>query len=137
MSLIRRIFPDRQLSRPLIQSLFSDPFFDLSLRHHERDLDHFRREFREEFSRLKAMNVTERKDDVLVEIEVPGMKKEDLDLVVRDDTLTVTGKMESSDVNEDKVWAKEVMHFKFMIRDIMESLVDLSVLMDERLTQKS
>jgi HSP20 family protein len=90
----------------MIQKIW-DPFFDLT--HPFSDVHG--RDLRQAFGKLNAMDVTERENDVLVEVEVPGLKKENLDLVVKDDTLTVTGKVEESLLNEDeKVWTKEVMH---------------------------
>jgi HSP20 family molecular chaperone IbpA len=106
---MRRMIPGQRLLRsPMLPKLwdFRDPFFDLTHSFqglHERDL--------QEFGKLNAMDVIERKDDIQVELEVPGLKKENLDLVVKDDTITITGKVEEQDLKDDeKVWAKEVIH---------------------------
>jgi HSP20 family molecular chaperone IbpA len=59
---------------------------------------------------LKSINVTERKDDLLVEVQVPGFKKENLELFVNHDTITLSGKMCESMQDQDGKVGKDVIY---------------------------
>ena len=48
--------------------------------------------FREVGFREPAIEIYEEKDDVVVKAEIPGMKKEDLDLKISDHYLTIKGR---------------------------------------------
>ena len=51
---------------------------------------------------MPAMDVYETDDKVVVTVELPGLKAEDVEVSVEDSTLTVSGKREfSSEVNEE------------------------------------
>ncbi len=65
-----------------ISSIFDDPFFNVN---QERP----------------AMNIFENKNDFVIQVEVPGFTKDKLDLNVQDDTLTVSGSIESESLEDD------------------------------------
>lgn len=48
-----------------------------------------------------AMDLYEDKDNVFVRVEVPGMKKEDIDLSLHNGTLSVSGERKSEDTYKD------------------------------------
>jgi len=54
----------------------------------------------EEFS--PSVDIFEEGDDVVVKAEAPGMKKEDLDVKIEGDTITVTGEKKSEEKVEKK-----------------------------------
>ena len=72
-------------------SIFDDPFFNSP-------------------KESPAVNVIENKNDFVVEVEVPGLSKENLDLNVQEDTLTVSGSIESEPLeNDSRAWNQEVI----------------------------
>lgn len=46
---------------------------------------------RMQMSRMPRVDVIDREDDILVRAEIPGVKKEDLDVSLTDDTVTIRG----------------------------------------------
>lgn len=99
MSLLRRAFPELRsvLSRthsafPItrMSPYFEDPIFDSV--------------------QERPVNVIENKDDFVVEVEVPGFTKDKLDINVQDDMLTVSGSIESEQLDENsKTLSQEVV----------------------------
>ena len=84
------MFPSTRRASP-IDSFFDDPFFNAVQ------------------TQGPALNVIENKNDFLVEVEVPGFSKDKLDLNVQDDTLTVSGSIESQPLDENsRAWNTEV-----------------------------
>ncbi|MDB5104993.1 MAG: Hsp20/alpha crystallin family protein [Fibrobacteres bacterium] len=69
----------------------------------EREFDRLRRQMDDIFGRIglgaaagfPAMNVYDRPDDVIVAVQAPGVRKEDLTLDLRENTLTVSAKREA------------------------------------------
>jgi len=61
-----------------------------------------------------AMDVHEDKDNIYARIELPGMKKEDIDLSLHGDTLSVSGERKSeSKVEEGEVYRAERFFGRF------------------------
>lgn len=48
-----------------------------------------------------ALDVYEDKDNLFVRVELPGMKKEDIDLSLHDGSLSISGERKSEDKHED------------------------------------
>ncbi len=62
----------------------------------------------EEMLRAPAVDVFEEGEEVVVKAELPGMKKEEIDVQVMGDTLTISGKKEK----EEKVERKDYFRFE-------------------------
>ena len=61
-----------------------------------------------------AMDVYETKDELVVHCEVPGLKQEDINVTVHDNTLVVEGeRKQSSEVKEDNYYRMERWAGKF------------------------
>jgi HSP20 family protein len=61
-----------------------------------------------------ALDVYEEKDDFVVEVELPGMKKEEISLSFQDGTLRISGERKSDSKREDKaLYRSERFHGKF------------------------
>jgi len=61
-----------------------------------------------------SIEVVEKKDKYLVKAELPGMKKEDVDISVSDNVITVRGeRRESFDVKEEDVQYNEITYGTF------------------------
>jgi HSP20 family protein len=66
----------------------------------EREFDRLRRQMDSVFDRIgpefatgyPPLNIYERDEDVVVALQAPGMRKEDLGIELRENTLTVTGR---------------------------------------------
>ena len=55
-----------------------------------------------------TLDVYEEKDEVVVKAELPGMKKEDVEIKLADRTLTLKGeKKQEEEVKEDDYWCRE------------------------------
>jgi HSP20 family protein len=71
----------------------------------EREFDRLRRQMDSVFGRIgpdfaagfPPLNIYERDDDVVVALQTPGMRKEDLGIELRENTLTVTGRRDAPD----------------------------------------
>lgn len=50
---------------------------------------------------LPALDVSEREDAVVVQAEIPGMKREDLDISVQDSHLTLSGEKKESEEHKE------------------------------------
>ena len=74
------------------------PFADL-----EREFDRLRRQMDSVFGRIgpellagyPPVNIYDQGDDVIVAMQAPGIRKEDLDIQLRENTLSVTGRRAS------------------------------------------
>jgi len=80
--------------------------------------DFFRRPFpfgglpRVSFSRMEevtpSVDIFEDKNEVVVKAEIPGMKKEDLDITLTEDTISIAGEKKK----EEKVEKKDYYHWE-------------------------
>lgn len=65
----------------------------------------FGRTEREEWTESRwapAVDISENKDDLMVNVEVPGMKKEDIKVTIQDGILTVRGERKQEKEEKDK-----------------------------------
>ncbi len=63
---------------------------------------------------LPAVDVYQKGDDVIVEMEVPGIKKDDIDISVENDVLTVSArKREKKEVKKEDYYHKEIREGSF------------------------
>lgn len=62
----------------------------------------------EELARMPTVDVYEEGDQIVVKAEVPGMKKEDIDVRIAGDTLTFSGRKEK----EEKVERKDYFRYE-------------------------
>ena len=91
-----------------VERMFEDWFEDFSSRP-------FRRLWRPAFSRLRAisleapaLDVYEQKDDLIVKAEIPGLTKDELDISLEGNTLTIKGeKKKEEEVKEDDYYRCE------------------------------
>ena len=83
--------PVEQLStlREEINRLFDSPFGELT-----RHMELFN-------GWTPALDVYEDKDNLIVKAELPGMKREEIDISFHDGTLTITGERKYEEKNED------------------------------------
>jgi HSP20 family protein len=76
---------------------------------------------------LPGMDVLERGDDTLVVLELPGVRKEDLSIVVKDGFLTVSGERKPSGSSEkSSVIRSEIAYGKFRRSIELPHAVDLN-----------
>ena len=72
-----------------------------------------------------ALEVFEKEDKFVVKVELPGMKEEDIDISVKDDTLTIKGERKSeSEVNEEDYYCCERSYGSFFRSIALPSTVD-------------
>ena len=65
--------------------------------------------------RIPALDVYEEKDSVVVKAEIPGMKKEDVEVNLAGETLTIKGeKKEDKEVKEDDYYRRERSYGSFL-----------------------
>ncbi len=57
-------------------------------------------------------------DDLVIKAEIPGMKKEDLDVSISEDLLTITGEKKSEEKTEEKDFYYEERSFGAFIRKL-------------------
>lgn len=99
---------EKKVLVPEVQRALS-PFEDME----DMFEDFFRRPFffPAMFPRMRALeakaavprvNMFEDDDALVIEAEIPGMKKEDLDISISEDVVTITGKKESEEKTEKK-----------------------------------
>jgi HSP20 family protein len=68
----------------------------------------------EEMAMSPAIEVIDKKDRLLVRAEVPGVKPEDIDISVSDNTLTIKGERKTeSEVKEDDYYRCEMSYGRF------------------------
>ncbi|MFW6149949.1 MAG: Hsp20/alpha crystallin family protein [Chloroflexota bacterium] len=71
------------------------------------------------------MEVYEKGDDVMVRAELPGMKKEDIDISVLGDTLTISGERKSqSEVKDEDYYRCEMNYGTFSRSVALPAAVD-------------
>lgn len=64
--------------------------------------------------RMPSIDVYEEKDSVVVKAELPGMKKEDIEVNLAEETLTIKGeKKEDTEVKEDDYYRRERSYGSF------------------------
>ena len=118
---MRRRF-EEDIVRPLMHA---SPFRPIP------ELDDMRRKFEEEIVKpvmrsvyghipeemkgwAPAVDVIEKGDNLVVKVELPGMKQEDIDVSVSDDTLTVKGERKPESGVKDEDYARsEITHGSF------------------------
>jgi HSP20 family protein len=72
-----------------------------------------------------SIDVFEKGDNFEVKVELPGMKQEDVDVSVSDDTLTIKGeRMPESRVKEDDYYRSEIAYGSFYRSIALPSSVD-------------
>ncbi len=65
--------------------------------------------------RMPSLDVYEEKDSVVVKAELPGMKKEDVEVTLTGETLTIKGeKKEDKEVKEDDYYRRERSYGSFV-----------------------
>lgn len=65
-------------------------------------------------SNVPSVNISESGDDFKIDLAVPGLQKEDFDINVEKNTLTISAKKEVSDEeNEEKITRKEFDYSSF------------------------
>jgi HSP20 family protein len=87
----------------------------------EREFDRLRRQMDDVFGRMglgagagfPAMNVYDGKDDVLVTVQAPGVKKEDLNIELRENTLTVSANRPAPQYQNANVLREECAYGEF------------------------
>lgn len=87
----------------------------------EREFDRLRRQMDEVFGRMgvgagagfPAMNIYDQGGEVLVAVQAPGVKKEDLNVELRENTLTVTGSRKAPDYPDAGVLREESFYGDF------------------------
>jgi len=68
----------------------------------------------EEMAWLPPIEVFDKKDKLVVRAEVPGLKPEEIDISVDDNTLTIKGERKSeSEVNEEDYYRREISYGRF------------------------
>lgn len=86
------------------------PFRDLMTLHDEtgKMLDSFFEGRREaEYGEwMPVLDVVEREGEVLVKAEIPGMKKEDIKVSVKDDLLTISGEKRQEEQEDGENWRR-------------------------------
>ena len=80
---------------------FFKPFRELQ-REIDRVFDDFFRGSKQDTSFFPAVDVYETPDSVVVEVEAPGMKKEDIKITIEDDVLRIHGEKKLEKENKDK-----------------------------------
>jgi len=81
----------------------------------EREFDRLRRQMDSVFGRIgpdfaagyPPLNIYERDEDVVVALQAPGIRKEDLGVEMRENTLTVTGRREAPEAARDASTLRE------------------------------
>jgi len=87
----------------------------------EREFDRLRRQMDDVFGRIgvgagagfPSMNIYEKDEDILVAIQTHGMKKEDLNVELRENTLTVTGSRKPAEYPDAVVLRDECDYGEF------------------------
>ena len=64
-------------------------------------------------SRFPRMDVIDRDDELLVQVEVPGVHKDDLEVTIHDDLLTVKGKTHEEREEKGEYFRAEIAHGTF------------------------
>ncbi len=68
-------------------------------------------EFLKKLQTVPSVNIVERAEDYLIEIAVPGYKKEDFDLDLDNNVLTITSKKEEKKIQEGEKYTKREFSF--------------------------
>ncbi len=55
---------------------------------------------------MPRVNISESADDIRLTFEVPGMKKEDIKVTVKEDVLTVSGERRQAEKQENENWVR-------------------------------
>jgi len=87
----------------------------------ERDFDRLRRQMDDVFGRIgagggagfPAMDVYDQGDEVLVAVQAPGVRKEDLKVELRENTLTVSGTRNAPEYSDANVLREESEYGEF------------------------
>ena len=80
----------------LFEDFFSKPFFDL-----------FNGGFPTRTINVPAVNITERKDNYLVSVAAPGLKKEDFKIAVEGNLLTISSEKEDKSEEKDETYTRQ------------------------------
>lgn len=98
-----RVKPDSRSVASVFDSMFEDIFAPMNHRWSDN-------------GRIFAprVNVVEKKDDITLTFELPGMKKEDIKVTLNDDILTVSGERKfATDESDDRFVAREIRSGSF------------------------
>ncbi len=72
-----------------------------------------------------SIDIFEKGDNFVVKVELPGMKQEDLDVSVSDDTLTIKGERSpESSVKDEDYYRSEIAYGGFYRSIVLPSVVD-------------
>jgi HSP20 family protein len=103
MMLAKRNYPTSGMSRfynSLLDDFFADPFFNT--------------EQSEPVHWVPRVEVEENEDEYLMHLEVPGMKKKDIDISVKDNVITISGeKKERVHKKDSQTHVNEICYGKF------------------------
>ena len=80
----------------IFEDFFNKPLFDL-----------FDGGFPSRTMNVPAVNITERKDDYLVSMAAPGLKKEDFKIAVEDNLLTISSEKEDEQEQKDEKYTRQ------------------------------
>jgi HSP20 family protein len=123
MSLIRYQFPQLQQTWPSFERLTTlrdelDRLFDFSMP--SRDSGLFG-------GWTPALDVYDEKDNFVVKLELPGLKKEDIDISLREGVLTVSGeRKQEHEVKEGEAFRSERYFGRFQRSVTLPAMVDSS-----------
>jgi HSP20 family protein len=71
-----------------------------------------------------ALDVYEQKDNVVVRVELPGMKKEDIEVSLHDNTLSISGERKHEETHKDQeVYRAERFFGRFQRSVVLPTLV--------------
>jgi HSP20 family protein len=87
----------------------------------EREFDRLRRQMDDVFGRISlgagagfpAMNIYDQGEEVLVAVQAPGVKKEDFQVELRENNLTVTGRRNAPEYSDANVLREECDYGEF------------------------
>lgn len=107
----------RRETFPTFNSLFSDLFSDFSVGNGNQD--YF-------MKKNPSTNILEEENKILIEMAIPGFLKEDFDINVKDNLLTIESKVKNQDEkSDDNYYLKEfeILDFKrsFTLADSIDS----------------
>ncbi len=69
-------------------------------------------------------DIIQKDDSFYILIDMPGVKREDLEISIDKDTLVIEGKTSYSRLDEEKVWEQEFANVKYLRRFTLADTVD-------------
>ena len=71
-----------------------------------------------------AADIVQRDDSYYIVLDMPGVQKEDLDIAVDKDVLTVSGNTSYPDLSNAKLWVSEFANLRFVRKFTLSDAVD-------------